>query len=193
MMLNFKNIFGLFACLLFASIGTAQPPAESPSEFDLLIFGKNLDSTVEVLLKENPGTKNSWQKLDSGRLISDQKETFSTLLFSNLSTDKFAGQDIRENYIAIKVTPAEGRNIHIRAFYALPHVDHSRNTLQKTLTAIQSDPQQIKTFSLANLVFPRSQSISGNNELIEHIEMPVRHLKPGVQEVKWLDIIFSED
>lgn len=192
MMIDFKPIFGLFTCLLFAFTGSAQPPAESPSKFDLIIFGKNLDSRTEVFLKENPGTTNNWQKLDSGRLISDEKKGVSTLLFSNLSTKKFAGQDIRENYIAIKITPVEDRNQLIRALYALPHVDHSQETLQKIGDAIQSDPQQIKTFSLANLVFPRSQSISGDNEFIEHIEMPVRHLKPGVQEVEWLDVIFSK-
>lgn len=192
-MIDFKNIFVLFTCLLIASIGSAQPPTESSSKFDLVIFGKNLDSSTEVFLKENPGTATRWKKLDSGRLISDEEEVFSSLLFSNLSTQKFAGQDIRENYIAIKVTPAQDRNPHIRALYALPHVDHSPNTLQKIDVAIQSDPQQIKTFSLANLVFPRSQSISANNEFIEHIEIPVRHLKPGIQEVKWLDVIFSEE
>ncbi|WP_445664801.1 hypothetical protein [Fodinibius sp. AD559] len=192
-MIDFKNIFALFACLLFASIGSAQNPIEEPSKFDLVIFGNNLDSNTEVLLRENPGTENSWNKLDSGHLISDEQNEFTSLIFSSLSTEKFAGQDIRENYIAIKINPSSSSSLNIRALYVLPHAKYTSDHLQNLHTAIQSDPEQIRKYSMGKLIFPRAQSISGDKKITEHIEMSVRHLKPGIQEVKWLDIIFSED
>lgn len=191
-MIDLKIIFGLFACLLFVSIGSSQNPAEQPPNFDLVIFGNNLDSNTEVLLNENPGTENNWQKLDSGHVISDEKSELTSLLISNIATKKFAGQDIRENYIAVKINPSAGNTQNIRALYVFPHEEYSSDNHQKIHTAIQSYPNQIRKYSMASLIFPRSQSLSANNGFTEHIEMPVRHLKPGVQEVKWLDIIFKE-
>lgn len=193
MMIDLKRIPKLFLLLIIVSTANAQNSGGQPSNFDLVIFGSNIDSNTEVMLKENPGTKNSWQKLESSRLISDEQNEFTSLFFSNLSTEKFAGQDIRENYIAIKISPATGTEQNIQALYALPHVDHSQNTLQKIHTAIQSHPEQIRKYSLGKLILPRAQSISGDSKFTEHIEMPVQHLKPGIQEVKWLNVIFSEN
>lgn len=192
-MTDFKKLLGFFSLLLFTSIGNAQTPADQPSQFDLVIFGNNLDAnTTEVWLKENPGSENNWQKLESGRTISDAKNGFTSILINNLSAEKFAGQDIRENHIAIKVsTAASDKNQEIQAVYALPHAEYTEEDRQKLHVAIQSDPEQVRKYSLANLVFPRAQSLSENREFTEHIEMPVRHLKPGVQEVKWLDILFE--
>lgn len=192
-MTAFKNLFVLFSFFFITTIGAAQTPAEQPSEFDLVIFGSNLDAkTTTVQLRENPGNENRWQKLESGETISDGENDFTSILISSLSTEQFAGQDIRENYIAIKIrTEASDDNQQIRAIYALPHADYSTQERQMLHAAIQSDPGQIKKYSLGNLLFPRAQSISDGKEFTEHIEMPVRHLKPGVQEVKWLDIIFE--
>lgn len=192
MMIDFKNIFGLLACLLFASIGSAQTPAELPAKFDLVIFGNNLDFTTEVFLNENPGIEAKWHKLDSAHVISDEEDEFTSLLFSSLSTKKFAGQDIRENYIAVKISSVVDSIQHIQALYAFPHINYSSNKLQAIHTAIHTEPKRMRKFSLGTLIFPRPQLISGQNGFTEHVEMPVRHLKPGVQEVKWLDIIFRE-
>lgn len=192
-MIDFNGIPGLLSFLIIVFTANAQNSAGQPSQFDLVIFGSNIDSNTEVMLKENPGTENSWQKLDSGTLITDEESEFSSFFFNNLSVEKFAGQDIRENYIAIKINPSAGSEQHIRGLYALPHVDHSPNTQQKIHATIRSYPEQIRKYSLGKLIFPRAQSVSGDNIFTEHIEMPVRHLKPGIQEVKWLDIIFSED
>lgn len=192
-MTNFKSLFVLLSFFLITSIGTAQTPDEQPSQFDLVIFGNNLDAkSTTVQLRENPGNENQWQKLESGQTISDGENNFTSILISNLSTEKFAGQDIRENYIAIKIrTEGSDGNQQIRAIYAVPHADYSTQDRQKMHAAIESDPGQIRKYSLANLVFPRVQTIPDGKEFTEHIEMPVRHLKPGVQEVKWLDIIFE--
>lgn len=194
-MTDFKVLLGLLSFLLITSIGNAQTPADQPSQFDLVIFGSNLDANAtEVWLKENPGTENNWQKLDFGRTISDAENGLTSILISNLSAEKFAGQDIRENYIAIKISSSTSNlDQEIRALYALPHAEYSPEDRQKIHAAIQSNPEQVRKHSLANLVFPRAQSLSDNKDFTEHIEMPVRHLKPGVQEVKWLDIIFSEE
>ncbi len=191
MMIPNRFLFGF--CLLFAltSIAGAQTTEKLPAQFDLVIFGSNLDAnSTRVWLKENPGSNNNWQQLDSEQVISPENDQFSSMVFRNLPSEKFAGQDIRENYIAIKI--AGGEQGELRAIYALPSIDNPENeSANKLHVIIKNDPQQILSYSIASYTRPRPISISGESEFVEHIEMPVRHLKPGIQEVKWLDVIFS--
>lgn len=190
-MLDLKPLLATFCLLLIASAAPAQPSNQEPPQFDLVIFGNNLKTqTTKVWLKENPGTHDHWQQLDGGKTVSGHG--FSTVIYSNLSTARFAGQDIRENYIAVKIGTANSESLHIRAAFALPHLDDINQMSDKIRQAIQLNPKQLQQHSIASLLLPRPQTVSPDQKMIEHIEMPVRPLKPGVQEVRWLDILFSK-
>jgi len=185
-----RFLFGLCFLFVLTSIAGAQM-TELPTQFDLVIFGSNLDAkSTQVWLRENPGADNNWQRLKFGKTVSVAKDSFTSIVFRNLSSKKFAGQDIRENYIAIKITG--GEQAKLQAVYALPNIDIPENELADNLhSIINNQPQQILSYSMASYARPRPISISGESEFVDHIEMPVRHLKPGIQEVKWLDVIFS--
>lgn len=184
-----KKSFGILFLLLTSTTGFAQMP-EVPEQFDLAVFGQDLHtSRVQVWLKENPGINNNWVKLDNGKMVPSTDDSFATIIYRGLSTDKFAGQDLRENYVAIKIKTKGRRTAQIRAAYALPDTGQQMDKLHE---AIQYHPIKIKKHSLGSLVFPRPQRVTNKKTFVEHIEMPVRHLKPGMQEVRWLDVIFSQ-
>lgn len=187
----------LIFCTFFLLISTAQAQStDKPAQFDLVLFGSSLDAQhVEVWLKENPGIENNWQKLTSGQTVINQDDNFSILVFSSLVIKKFAGQDLRENYIAIKVAATDGQeNSELRAMYVFPHSDYSSEKLALKLHKVtRSHPGELQKYSLAQQVRPRPHQLSDGTAFIEHIEMPVRHHKPGLQEVKWLNIIFSNE
>jgi hypothetical protein len=188
-----KSLFGLCLSLLLISSAAAQNTASETKQFNLVVFGNNLDAeSTQVWLKENPGIDNNWIKLESGQKISGSENTYSSIIYPGLSTEKFAGQDIRENYIAIKIRATDAQPQKIRAIYALPKNDgRPEEVKSKIHTAIKSHPNEIRKYSLASLLLPNPITIVNQEEVIEHVEMPVRHLKPGLQEVKWLDIIFQ--
>jgi len=184
-----KKSFGLLFLLIISTSGFAQVP-ELPKQFDLAIFGQHLNaSSVQVWLKENPGINDNWIKVGNGQTVISSDDSFTTIVYSGLDTDKFAGQDLRENYVAIKIKTKGQQTAQIRAAYALPTIEQATDNLHK---AIQYHPGKIKEHSMGSLVFPRPQRVTSKKTFLEHIEMPVRHLKPGVQEVRWLDIIFSQ-
>lgn len=193
MMISYRFILAFCSLILLCNAATAQTSDQQPSRFDLVIFGSNLDAnSTRVWLKENPGINNNWQQLPSGNAASHSAGSFSILVFSGLSTEKFAGQDIRENYIALKVT--SNGDAELRAVYALPSSTYTPNALGKRLhSLIQSHPVELQKYSIASQLRPRPVALSQNSPFVEHIEMPVRHLKAGVQEVKWLDVIFSRE
>lgn len=183
-----KKSFGLLFLLIISTSAFAQMP-ELPEQFDLAVFGQDLHaSKIQVWLKENPGINNNWVKLDNGKTVTSTDDPFTTIIYQGLSTDKFAGQDLRENYVAIKIKTKGRRSAQIRAAYALPAIGQVMDRLHK---AIQYHPTKIKEHSMGSLVFPRPQRVTNKKTFVQHIEMPVRHLKPGVQEVRWLDVIFS--
>jgi len=191
-MTNLKTLLVYFCLLLLASAGLAQSSSQQPARFDLVIFGSDLSlQETEVWLKENPGTADNWHKLESGLVAKTTNSKHTTLIYRGLETNKFAGQDIRENYISIKLRIDNQQNAQLRAAYALPHLENTDEITNKIHQAIQSHPAKMKEHSMATLVFPRPHSLS-QKAVIEHIEMPVRHLKPGVQEVRWLDILFGK-
>ena len=183
-----RKCFGLLFLLIISTSGFVQMP-DLPKQFDLAVFGQDLHaSNVQVWLKENPGINNNWVKLDNEKAVTSTDDSLTTIIYQGLSTDKFAGQDLRENYLAIKIKKKGRQTAQIRAAYALPTIKQRTDNLHK---AIQSHPGKIKKHSIGSLVFPIPQRITNKKTFVEHIEMPVRHLKPGIQEVRWLDVIFS--
>lgn len=190
MIRHFFICTGCFFLLIFTSVADAQ---NRDASFALIVFGQQLNkSSLEVHLKENPGLESSWQKLSDAKMM--KKDDFALLMFNDLSVATFAGQDIRERYIEIKIENSGTNNTSkIRALYALPNLDTIDKHASQLYSAIVFHPEKLRRYSLGSLPFPRAESISPNKTWVEHIEMPVRHLKPGVQEVKWLDVIFSDN
>jgi hypothetical protein len=110
------------------------------------------------------------------------------------STARYLGQDIRENYIALKITTTqddpEGT---LRAAYAVPTAERYDDATCKRLAAlIAKQPGAVRRHSLASHVRPRPAALSGAS-FVEHLEAPIRHRKPGVMEVEWLEILFRPE
>ena len=55
---------------------------------------------------------------------------------------------------------------------------------------LERDPAGVEQASLAALIYPRPRSLRPGTPLVEHVEVPVRHLKPGELEVRWLEILY---
>lgn len=193
---NKLSVF-LFFCFFFAaSVMSAQQSEDSPDYFDLVIFGKNLNAeNTRVWLRENPGVNNSWHELSAFSMGDASGEQFSTLVVSAIPVQKFVGQDVRENYIAVKVkVPSLQGTTEIRAVYAFPHTGRSSAELAaKIHQLILNGASPLPAYSIAYFVRPRPFLLSGSNSsFIEHIEAPVKHLKPGIQEAKWLNILMKD-
>lgn len=50
----------------------------------------------------------------------------------------------------------------------------------------------VRRHSVALHVRPRPVQLSADTPFIEHLEAPIRHRKPGVMEVEWLEILFQQ-
>lgn len=155
--------------------------------FDLVLFGKNLNhSKLNVWLRTNPWLSDQWVR--SGTAYLRTISGYDLLAYRDLPVDRYLGQDIRENYLLIKIKPRQG-NASLSAIYVLPH---SKNfDAKKIFTLIKENPVELQQHSLADYIRPRPYHLQANQTLTEHVEAPVRNLKPGVQEVRWLDILFN--
>ena len=174
---------------LFQGNVLAQSPdsTRTNQHFDLILFGRNLKASKSaVWLKTNPWLSDKWEKLENAH--SQTTSGYNLLTYQDLSVNRYLGQDIRENYLLIKIQTAKD-GTSISAIYVLPHSNNF--DVQKIFALIKEDPIKLQQHSLANYVRPRPYLLKGSQAFIEHVEAPVRNLKPGVQEVKWLDILFS--
>jgi len=174
---------------LFQGNVLAQSPdsTRTNQHFDLILFGRNLKASKSaVWLKTNPWLSDKWEKLENTH--SQTTSRYNLLTYQDLPVNRYLGQDIRENYLLIKIQTAKD-GTSISAIYVLPHSNNF--DVQKIFALIKEDPIKLQQHSLANYVRPRPYLLKGSQAFIEHVEAPVRNLKPGVQEVKWLDILFS--
>ncbi len=172
----------------------AQPQS---AHFDLLIYGSGLEN-VSVAIMENPGTDDSWVEVSeesSYEIKYNQHDEARLMVLRNLPVKQFVGQDIRENYIAMRMEASKSERssqVAFRGAWALHSNDNLEDEeLVEWLGEIQNDPVKIKKRSFASVVYPRKRDVPETQPLIEHIELPVRHLKAGVQEVRWLEILFQ--
>lgn len=171
---------------------------ESGETFDLVIYGKNLTvDHLKVLLRTNPEFDFQWE---DPLQASDKKikvlnpDSKNILVICDLSKERYFGQDIRENYIGVKLESAvEDQHPEISAMYAV-NADSKCNkeATEKYLRLIGNTPVKIKKNAIASIVRPRPFILKREIIYTEHIEAPVRHLKPGVKEVEWLDIIYGQ-
>jgi len=185
--LRIAVLFG--GVLTFVLIPTSRAqPAPSVDTFDLVLVGDSLSaSNHSVALKTNPTVGANWERLTEVRCAT----TGRLLVFPAQSTDRYLGQDIRENYLALKVS-AEAGGGRLRAAYAVPAADEfDADTCAYLSRLAQREPLTIRQHSLAVYERPRPAQLHSEKAFIDHIEAPIRHRKPGVMEVEWLEILFG--
>lgn len=171
-------------------VGSAfAQPAASVDTFDLVLVGDLLSaSTHRVALKTNPTAGETWEGLNEVRC----EETARLLVFPAQSTDRYLGQDIRENYMALKVT-AEASGGTLRAAYAVPSTDElGAKACARLVRLAETKPLTLRRHSLAVYERPRPVRLQPERSFIDHIEAPIRQRKPGVMEVEWLQILFRQ-
>lgn len=174
---------GLF--LLLGPTAHAQP-ATPVDTFDLVLMGDSLSSAHRVDLKTNPTAGGTWTKRTEVRCT----ETKGVMVVPTQPVDRFLGQDIRENYLALRIR-AQTTGGSLRAAYALPSIEHMDDrTCSRLARLIQTKPMVVRRHSLAVYERPRPAPLRPGTPFIDHIEAPVRHRKPGVMEVEWLEILF---
>lgn len=182
-------------------------PEQSQEHFHLILFGDHLArENLQISLKTNPGYGEEWQKLGKQRDGASQDGRF--LKYNDLSLEKYFGHDIRENYLPLRITwqgdgsesgkasrgaakSPEKESIKIRAVYVVAADGEASGwSWSQWKEKITRDPAAVKSSSMASHVRPSPQRMHPGRAWTIHVEAPVRHLKPGVQEVKWLDILF---
>jgi hypothetical protein len=176
----------LVLALVFGSSVEAQP-ASSVDSFDLILMGDSLrPSAHTVELRSNPTAGENWTELESPYCT----ETGRLLVFPTQPVQRYLGQDIRENYLALKVV-SETRGGSLRSAYTVPSAGtFEANNCEEIAHLIESQPMRIRRHSLAVYERPRPAHLRPDKPFIDHIEAPVRHRKPGVMEVEWLEILF---
>lgn len=174
---------------------TSAQPTPPVDTFDLVLFGTGLDASHEIALKTNPWRGDSWSPIGEN----DRSSTCATQpglrVVPDLAAARYLGQDIRENYIALKITTGRAEaDGALRAAYALPSVDAlDADACDRLASLITQEPAVVRRHSLASILRPRPISLTAETPLIEHLEAPIRHRKPGVMEVEWLEILFRPE
>ncbi|MFO7851195.1 MAG: hypothetical protein ACQERS_03310 [Bacteroidota bacterium] len=160
--------------------------------FDLIIYGKDFAAgEIKVNLKSNPAFGERWEV--AGKGVKPVYYNNKLIIIKGIARNRYVGQDIRENYISARLTNTGEKQIMISAVYALPSSDYNgANKLSALSETIEERPHEIEKYSLASHVRPHPFIIEGGKTWTEHIEAPVKTFKPGVREVKWLDILFTD-
>lgn len=199
-----KNLPCTFALLLLllatgTFVSRAQPACAGDQAeeryFDLVIFGSGLERNAPSLaLKTNPRSDRPglWEPPDSGEGVGRYRDRQGdvTLALTRLPCDRYVGQDIRENYLALRL--AGGGGAALAAAYVLPHTGTESDTLAEIAAGvIRSRPLRLERLSLAAFVSPRPKRLTPGDTLIEHLELPVRGYPPGIREAEWLEILFG--
>ncbi|MFW6019807.1 MAG: hypothetical protein ACOCPM_04430 [Bacteroidales bacterium] len=187
----YNRIFFLLLCslLIIPDIGMSQDKMNET--FDLVIYGSNLNTDeIEILVKTNPQYGGQWDTIsrNNSKINFFTDNSQKLLKLSGLSMEKYFGQDIRENYIGIKVRSLEQEPLtKISAFYAFPAGAFEKESL---VELIENHDPVLLDKCLAKIIRARPLKLDIVSYYTEHIEAPVRHKKPGIQEVKWLNILF---
>lgn len=195
-----KTLILLVQILLFSGMVSPVHGQEIEGEFALLIYGQNLRGTdVEIELMKNPGLDNHWIAVNQRQIdqySSKVTERMQLLVITGLSSEEFVGQDIRENYISLRIKNVSQDKADSVLFRGAWAVNKSSEIVRKDKVSqwsnwIRHEPEKLRHRSFAQTVYPKNRPIPSNTSLIEHIELPVRHLKAGLQEIEWLEMLFS--
>lgn len=184
----FFRVVPAFVALLIGlgSAASAQPnrPADS---FDLILVGDSLRPAVHQLeLKTNPVAGDTWTTIDGVECTG----TEDLMVMPHQSVDRFLGQDVRENYVALRITSETAGGL-LRAAYAVPSIEQiDENVCAQLAHVLETEPIRFRRHSLAVYERPRPVRLRPDTPFVDHVEAPVRHRKPGVMEVEWLEILF---
>jgi len=184
--------FLLVAVWSVGPVGAQSGPAVET--FDLVLVGDHLRAEAHrVALKTNPTTGASWTVLEETRC----PRTNQLLVLSDLSATRYLGQDIRENHLTLRITTpssTEDARGALRAVYAVPSTEPIDTAACAQLARLaRTTPQALRRHSLAIYERPRPASLRAGTPFLDHVEAPVRHRKPGVVEVEWLNVLFGKE
>lgn len=189
----------LLLCLVLLVSGFGTPVGAQPTpaieEFDLVLVGNHLNTDDhQISLKTNPSRGGEWTAVDRPDQSIHCSTTDDVLVVSALSAQQYVGQDIRENHLSLKITTLNANSEGtLRAIYALPSINSlNENGCTRLARLIRATPATVRRHSLASYARPRPASLQADAPFIDHVEVPVRHHKPGVMEVEWLEILFSD-
>jgi len=187
----------LLALLIVASWGVGPvgaQPGPPGQTFDLVLVGDHLRPEAHrAALKTNPTAGATWTPLDDVTCTGAER----LMVIPDLSVARYLGQDIRENHLTLRITTrssTSGDRGVLRAVYAVPSagsLDPSACTQIARLA--RTAPQNIRRHSLAAYERPRPAPLRPGTPFLDHVEAPVRHRKPGVMEVEWLNILFGTE
>lgn len=187
----FLATLGCHTSLASQASGEPGDPLQSTDRFDLVVYGVDLDRAEhEVFLRTNLDFGSEWVSLGTlGDTASRSDETWTAVVFFDLSTERFLGQDFRESYLHLRIITRDGApGSRVSAFYATPHVDRSLVRPQQLQRLIEDDPLAVERTSLASHVQPKPAELQPGVHYIEYIRAPMKHTKPGVMEVKQLQV-----
>ena len=184
--------FLLVAVWSVGPVGAQSGPAVET--FDLVLVGDHLRAEAHrVALKTNPTTGASWTVLEETRC----PRTNQLLVLSDLSATRYLGQDIRENHLTLRITTpssTEDARGALRAVYAVPSTEPIDTAACAQLARLaRTTPQALRRHSLAIYERPRPASLRAGTPFLDHVEAAVRHRKPGVMEVEWLNVLFGKE
>lgn len=190
MSLQFQFSASTLTCaILVLALGppASAQPASSASTFDLILVGDSLAPSVHhVELRTNPADGGTWTPIEGARCPGTKR----LMVLPNQPVQRLLGQDVRENYLALKIR-SETSGGSLRAVYAVPSAGKvDAEDCGKIARLIRTQPRVVRRSSLANYERPRPTRLQAGTPFIDHAESPVRHRKPGVTEVEWLEILF---
>lgn len=184
--------------LLVAGLWTVSPASAQPGPpvetFDLVLVGDHLRAeTHRVALKANPTAGAAWTPLDDAACT----DTDPLMVLPGLSVARYLGQDTRENHLTLRIktqsSPKADRGA-LRAVYAVPSTPSSDSAACPQLARLaRTAPATIRRHSLAAYERPRPAPLRTERPFLDHVEAPIRHRKPGVMEVEWLNILIGGD
>lgn len=192
-------LLALLATVGCHTAGTSQAPGQTApgqttaERFDLVVYGFDFDPAEhEVFLRTNLDFGAEWVSLgtlDPNSRGSRGDDDWATVVFPELSTERFLGQDFRESYLDLRIVTRDGSDgSSVSAFYAMPHAPNVQQRAPEIRRAIESDPLTVAGRSIARHVQPRPHPLRPGMEYIEHVRAPMHDALPGVMEVEQLQV-----
>lgn len=188
------RLIAFFLVALWGAGPVGAQPGPPVKTFDLVLVGDHLRAEAHrVALKTNPTAGAAWTALEDARCTRPNR----LLVLPDLSIAQYLGQDIRENHLTLRITThSSSENAHgaLRAVYAVPSTEPiDVAACARLARLIRTAPQALRRHSLATYERPRPILLRPKEPFLDHVEAPVRHRKPGVVEVEWLNILFGKD
>lgn len=178
--------------------GTSQSPTHSfagqgtDQQFDLVVYGFDFDpGEHEIFLRTNLDFGAEWISLgtlDPAPPVGSSHNAWVAVVFPDLSTERFLGQDFRESYLDVRiVTRGDSDGSSVSALYAMPRTA-AANSAAEVRRLIEHEPLAVEHHSLASHVQPKPRPLEPGVEYIEHVRAPMKHTLPGVMEVEQLKV-----